>query len=148
MTNLPEEKQHFSTIDAIFVVALLVVATVVSSTILSQVFADHKRVQAKMKAESLAFRLASRPDATNSIEEIPAGRKPASAEPAPKSGEIGLDPWGHAYHYNLVREETGKVVEVAVWSGGPDEATVVDAGGESKAQEHDDIRFVYRTDKQ
>lgn len=137
MNDIPDENQQFSTIDAIFVVALLVVVTVVSSAILSQVFADHKRVQAKMKAESLAFRLASRPDATNEIEDIKEGRFPASAKPEVKSGEIGLDPWGHAYQYNVKREETGKVVEVAVWSGGPD-----------IAGKQDDIRFVYRTDKQ
>ncbi len=144
MSHIPDENQQFSTIDAIFVVALLVVVTVVSSTILSQVFADHKRVQAKMKAEALAFRLASRPDATNVIENIPEGRRPASAKPETKSGEIGLDPWGHAYRYNVVREETGKVVEVAVWSGGPNGTSALDVG----ELDRDDIRFVYRTDKQ
>ncbi len=148
MTHIPDENQQFSTIDAIFVVALLVVVTVVSSTILSQVFADHKRVQAKMKAEALAFRLASRPDATNEIENIPEGRHPASAEqetqPETKSGEIGVDPWGHAYHYNVIREETGKVIEVAVWSGGPNGTSAHDLG----ELDRDDIRFVYRNDKQ
>lgn len=143
MSHIPDENQQFSTIDAIFVVALLVVVSVVSSTILSQVFADHKRVQAKMKAEALAFRLASRPDATNQIEDISQGRFPASAEPKAKSGEIGLDPWGHAYRYNVVREETGKVVEVAVWSGGPNGTSAQEVG----ELDRDDIRFVYRTDK-
>lgn len=144
MSNIPDENQQFSTIDAIFVVALLVVVSVVSSTILSQVFADHKRVQAKMKAEALAFRLASRPDATNEIEDIQEGRRPASAEPETKSGEIGIDPWGHAYRYNVVREETGKVIEVAVWSGGPNGTSAHEAG----ELDRDDIRFVYRNDKQ
>lgn len=152
MSQIPDENQQFSTIDAIFVVALLVVVTVVSSTILSQVFADHKRVQAKMKAEALAFRLASRPDATSEIEDIPGGRYPASAEqetqpetqPETKSGEIGLDPWGHAYRYNVVRAETGKVIEVAVWSGGPNGTSAQEIG----ELDRDDIRFVYRNDKQ
>lgn len=144
MSNLPEEKQQFSTIDALFVVALVIVVTVVSSTILSQVFADHKRVQAKMKAEALAFRLASRPDATNEIDDIPQDRKPASATPEKKSGDIGVDPWGQPYHYNVVREETGKIIEVAVWSGGPNGSSTGDASG----LDRDDIRFVYRTDKQ
>jgi hypothetical protein len=144
MTNIPEENQQFSTIDAIFVVALLVVVTVVSSTILSQVFADHKRVQARMKAEALAFRLASRPDATNAIENVPSGRHPASA-PESNSGEIGLDPWGHAYHYNVTREDTGKVLEVEVWSAGPNGQTSLAKNDE---QVRDDIRFTYRVDKQ
>lgn len=143
MSHIPDENQQFSTIDAIFVVALLVVVTVVSSTILSQVFADHKRVQAKMKAEALAFRLASRPDATNEIEDISEGRRPAS-KAEKKSGEIGMDPWGHAYHYSVVREETGKVTEVAVWSGGPNGTSAHEVG----ELDRDDIRFIYRTDKQ
>lgn len=144
MNQIPDENQQFSTIDAIFVVALLVVVTVVSSTILSQVFADHKRVQAKMKAESLAFRLASRPDATNDVEDIPEGRHPASSEPEIRKGEIGIDPWGHAYHYSVAREETGKVIEVAVWSGGPNGTSAHEMG----ELDRDDIRFVYRSDKQ
>lgn len=148
MAHLPEENQQFSTIDALFVVALLIVVSVVSSTILSQVFADHKRVQAKMKAESLAFRLASRPDATNEIDDIPQGRKPASASDEMKSGEIGVDPWGKPYHYNVKREETGKVIEVAVWSGGPNGSAATDFQDQTNEQSRDDIRFVYRTDKQ
>ena len=146
MAQNHDENQQFSTIDAIFVVALLIVATVVSSTILSQVFADHKRVQARMKAEALAFRLASRPDATNEIEDIGHGRIPASASET-KQGEIGLDPWGHAYHYNVIREDGGKVLEVAVWSPGPNGTSSEEFNElHLNEQNRDDIRFTYRTD--
>ena len=106
-------------------VALLGIVVGISQAIVGEVCADHRRLEARMKAESLAFRLAasghSKEPAIASGEDYePQSRGLASIQDGMSvlEGQIGEDPWGHPYRYALKKDSLGNVSEVAVWSGG------------------------------
>ncbi len=83
---------------------------------------DHQR--AISKAQSLAYQISVLDDKSAqkaNSEEVAAnaqnsGRTPASQAPAERSGTLGLDPWGQAYHYKIRHEGRHKVIDV--WSTG------------------------------
>lgn len=73
------------------------------------------------RAEGLAYQL------LESRKEAPAGlpgRGPASVQGSVNhltmdQGEIGLDAWGHPYHFKLLKVEGTQLAKILVWSFGP-----------------------------
>ena len=80
---------------------------------------DQSRQVAIGKAQSLAYQIADL-DAKNSLkihsESDSSPRSPASVESLESTGNLGLDPWGQAYHYKIRHEGRQKIIDV--WSSG------------------------------
>jgi hypothetical protein len=69
------------------------------------------------RAESLAYQLLESRKSSSS-------RAPASVDGPVNhltldEGNIGLDPWGHPYHYKLLKARENQPAKILVWSLGP-----------------------------
>lgn len=69
------------------------------------------------RAEGLAYQLLESRKSVSS-------RGPASVESSLNhltmdQGEIGLDPWGHPYRYQLLKPRENNLAKILVWSLGP-----------------------------
>jgi hypothetical protein len=128
MSTFFEKNQRFGTLDAVFLIALLGIVGTISQSVLSEVFADHRRVEARIKVESLAFRLASDSQVATDTSGDELLRTPASAAssiPILNTGQISTDPWGRPYAYEIKRKSTGQVAQVTVWSeGSPNDSRI------------------------
>lgn len=119
--------------------------------------ADDDRIsRAQSVAESYARQIDSQRSASI-VQSIRSGRAPASVSaPAPllTEGEMGRDPWGHAYNYRVHTSNDDGRHYVLVWSNGPNgvsesKATHTSAKTEAVSGHNefgfagDDVGFVY-----
>jgi hypothetical protein len=57
-------------------------------------------------------------------------------------GDIGKDPWGHAYHFSFLKNSKGTTTHVAVWSDGPNSKNETQVRGPaSENQKPDSLEF-------
>ncbi len=110
--------------------------------VLSELASDTETPMARAQSEAYALQLAQGLDST-----MKGDRSPASVDSQANllHGELGKDPWGHAYHYKVVPQG------VVVWSAGKnnqsDSMPNIERleSGQSIAEFHfggDDIGFV------
>jgi type II secretory pathway pseudopilin PulG len=69
------------------------------------------------RAESLAYQLLE-------SRKVNSSRGPASVDSPVNhltmdEGDVGLDPWGHPYHYKLLKANENQLAKILVWSMGP-----------------------------
>lgn len=115
------QMRRFGTTDLAIVLGLWSAMAVVLGGVLSEVMSDSQTPRARAQSEAYALQLAQN-ESSNEVQSL--GRAPASGSSfglaaaavdlAPRSGELGKDPWGHSYRYQLF---AGGVL---VWSLGAD----------------------------
>lgn len=166
MGRLSKSNQGFRSSDAFAVVALGLTTLGITLSILTEAARDDRSERAKFGAEALAHQMASTrlalpEEAVNSAKIPSSNRGPASieakTEPGPAmnryEGALGLDPWGKAYRYKLLRSGDNKVLRIVVWSSGPDQIQDTNfADGDLSPEipsvrlsfKGDDVGFVYQ----
>lgn len=165
MSGVSKSKQRFTSTDAVAVIALGLSVIAITLNILTEAIKDDSGERAQYGAEALAHQMASARIAL--VEEFPESAKsqgpsrgpssvgePAISQPMSQyEGQLGLDPWGKAYHYKLFRSGDSKVIRIVVWSSGPDQKTdTVFADDDLASSESrkklsfrgDDIGYVYQ----
>jgi hypothetical protein len=115
--------------------------------VLSELATDTETPLAKAQSEAFALQLVQGLDEDPKTDPSRGGRAPASemGDVALRSGVLGKDPWGHAYHYKIVTEG------IVVWSEGKnshaDSTTALERldSGQPLSEFHfsgDDVGFV------
>lgn len=135
--------KRFGTTDLAIVMGLWSAMAVLLGGVLSELASDTETPMARAQSEAYALQLAQGLELS-----MPKGdRAPASAESQSnlRDGELGKDPWGHAYLYKVVPQG------VVVWSAGKnnqsDSMPNIERleSGQSLAEFHfggDDVGFV------
>lgn len=105
------QMRRFGTTDLVIVLGLWSAMAVVLGGVLSEVMSDSETPRARAQSEAFALQLLQ-----NGSSLVPSGdgRSPASVAVNIKSGELGKDPWGRSYRYQVFADG------VVVWSLGVD----------------------------
>ena len=105
------QMRRFGTTDLAIVLGLWSAMAVVLGGVLSEVMSDSETPRARAQSEAFALQLAQNESAAHASD---GGRGPASVDSNLKTGELGKDPWGHSYRYQVFADG------VVVWSFGVD----------------------------
>lgn len=105
------QMRRFGTTDLAIVLGLWSAMAVVLGGVLSEVMSDSETPRARAQSEAFALQLAQ---AQSSTQASAGGRGPASVVSNLKAGELGKDPWGRSYRYQVFADG------VVVWSLGVD----------------------------
>ena len=106
------QMRRFGTTDLAIVLGLWSAMAVVLGGVLSEVMSDAETPRARAQSEAFALQLAQ--NASVSQAAGGGGRGPASMGSNLKTGELGKDPWGRSYRYQVFADG------VVVWSLGVD----------------------------
>jgi hypothetical protein len=120
--NNKQPNQTISSIDALTVVGALVALCLVSIPVVGRQLDAKNRELAKNEAAFLAERLGGIDQEMGSR---PVGDRSVASEASGLGKEIRayaerLDPWGRAYHVEVIKNSYGQIVAIAIWSDGPD----------------------------
>ncbi len=113
--NMPSGKknnknQYFSTFDVLSVMFSLVVVVSISFTVFHKTMNRKKVDLAKFNMENLAQELMKEPVIYSQDKNL---RMPASAS------DLGVDPWGSPYVFNVIKNNYGQPIYLVVMSPGP-----------------------------
>ncbi len=113
-----EQKQHFRSFGVISVFSLLGLCILALYPVMTSQTGENGH-KALHRAEGLAYQLVEIHKNLNIQQPYRSIASEASESHlgAPE-GQIGMDPWGHAYQFKVLRSSTGKKAKVAVWSLG------------------------------
>lgn len=130
-----EEKHKFTTFDSVTVLGLLSAVIILVLGIVTNATLDQKPRRAKARTKQLAMQILVGGFSTSKIElvnlsaknergaakdtvvsRVPANESQFSLKP---EGQLGVDPWGIAYHYSIAQTDSGRTI-VMVASSGPD----------------------------
>lgn len=138
--------KRFGTTDLAIVMGLWSAMAVLLGGVLSELASDTETPMARAQSEAYALQLAQGLDHNSSKgDRAPASAGGVAGEQQLRHGELGKDPWGHAYHYKVVPQG------VIVWSAGKnnqsDSASAIERleSGQSVAEFHfggDDVGFI------
>ncbi len=106
------QMRRFGTTDLAIVLGLWSAMAVVLGGVLSEVMSDSETPRARAQSEAFALQLAQNESAARAS--VGSGRGPASVGSNLKAGELGKDPWGRSYRYQVFADG------VVVWSLGMD----------------------------
>lgn len=106
------QMRRFGTTDLAIVLGLWSAMAVVLGGVLSEVMSDSETPRARAQSEAFALQLAQNENAAQAS--VGGGRGPASVSSSLKAGELGKDPWGRSYRYQVFANG------VVVWSLGLD----------------------------
>lgn len=106
------QMRRFGTTDLAIVLGLWSAMAVVLGGVLSEVMSDSETPLARAQSEAFALQLAQNESAAQAS--VGTGRGPASIGSNLKAGELGKDPWGRSYRYQVFADG------VVVWSLGVD----------------------------
>lgn len=117
MNNI-EQKQHLRSFGVISVFSLLGLCFLALYPVMTSKNGENGH-KALHRAEGLAYQLV---EIHKNLNNQPSYRSIASEASenhlgAPE-GQIGMDPWGHAYQFKVLKSVSGKKSKVAVWSLG------------------------------
>lgn len=111
-----KKNQVYSSIDSLSIFASFILVIGVASYILHSNRVSQKVMTAKQEARSFAAKLLTQSvKSTNFKPE----RGVASSEGTQWRGELGMDPWGHTYQYQVIKNSYGQPVYMLVLSHGP-----------------------------
>jgi hypothetical protein len=113
-----EEKQRIRSFGVISVFSMIGLCLLAAYPVMNSEKAENG-YKALHRAEGLAYQLVEIHKNLN----IPTGGRniaslAASEHLGAQNGEIGLDPWGHAYQFEIIRNRDLKSRKIAVWSVG------------------------------
>lgn len=110
-----ELNQDIRSTGILTVIGLLVVCAMAASPLWSGQSTEEKEILMR-HAESLAYQIIEIQRAK--VVAKTEGRAPASASDSEDlQGQIGMDPWGHPFHFKIVEQKNSR--RVFVWSLGP-----------------------------
>lgn len=108
--NNNKENQHFNTFDVLSIFLCFMLVVSIGGVLFNNHLQQKKSALAQSYVENLAQELIMKP-VISSMD--PNGRMPASEL------NLGVDPWGVAYKYSVVKNTYGQPIYIVVLSGGP-----------------------------
>jgi beta-glucosidase/6-phospho-beta-glucosidase/beta-galactosidase len=109
-SNNNKENQQFNTFDVLSMFLCFMLIVSIGGVLLNSHIQQKKSAVAQNHVENLAQELIMKP-VISSMD--PNSRLPASEL------DLGVDPWGIAYKYSVVKNSYGQPIYVVVLSGGP-----------------------------